>query len=435
MLDVRSVLLSGIALLFPVHAIAQLPPVSTGGFHVSDFNNDRVAVYDAGGGFLHTSTAPGLDGPRGIVFAPNGQVYVASQLGNAIYVFDANEQYVTQFTSAQLSGPTGMAMGPSGELYVSSFSNARICVFDLAGAFQRWFTAPGFNTPNCVTFDSGGFIYSSSAATGLVFKFDPTEQFVTSFGAPPPTILSSPMGIARDACDVLHVAGGASHNIVRFTTDGIFLGVITHPDLTGPQGVAFDDRGHLFSASFYQHNVVEFAPGGTYVQTITAGGLNIPRTIAFVPTSDPAVAPYGCGVNPPGSLVVQSGSPSIGTTFVLGVDNPLGTQSAGAFPILALALAPDAAFPCGTSIPGWGMAAPGSPGELLLNLLPPDPVLFLAGTPWTGPGSPVPFALPVPGNCALVGLALYAQGALLDPGATSGVPLGLTEALVIRIRP
>ena len=130
-----------------------------------------------------------------------------------------------------------MSLSPAGELHVSSWNNKRVCVFDLTGAFQRFYTAPGFQFPNCVTFDSGGSIYAASASTGLIFKWDPAEQFVTSFGPPAPFSLVSPMGIARDENDVLHVAGGSSNNIVRFATDGTFLGQITHPDLTTPQGV------------------------------------------------------------------------------------------------------------------------------------------------------------------------------------------------------
>jgi WD40 repeat protein len=283
----------------------QLPPADTGGFFVSDYNNDRVAVYDPTGGFLRTFTAAGLNGPRGIVAMQEGTLYVASQLTNSIFVLDGDEQYVTQFDASGLSGPTGMALSPSGdELYVSSYGTGRVYVFDLDGVFLRWFTAPGFANPNCVAFDSQGSIYAASASTGLVFKFDANEQFLSSFTAPGPPNLVSPMGIAIDGSDVLFVAGGASHNIVRFQTDGTYLGVITHPDLTGPQGVAFDDREHLWSSSFYQDKLVELLSDGTHVQTITAGGLDIPRSIAFAhaelggpfcDASDGSLAACPCG--------------------------------------------------------------------------------------------------------------------------------------------
>ena len=97
------------------------------------------------------------------------------------------------------------------------------------------------------------------------------------------------MGIARDTAGVLYVAGGGSHNIVKFDTDGNLLGTLTHPDLTGPQGVAFDERGHMFSSSFFKNLVVEFDAAGNYVQTIDEGSLQVPRSIAFDPAPTTAV--------------------------------------------------------------------------------------------------------------------------------------------------
>lgn len=142
------------------------------------------------------------------------------------------------------------------------------------------------------------------------------------------------------------------------------------------------------------------------------------------------VFPYGCHVNPVDSLVVLSGSPTTGSPLVLGVDNPVGTQFAGSIPYLMIATTPDPAYPCGLASPGWGMA--GGSGELLLPLS-PFPPIFLTGAPWAGSGTPAPFNLFVPNNPALVGVAFYAQGALIDlsPGAT--VVIGLTEALQLCI--
>ena len=37
----------------------------------------------------------------------------------------------------------------------------------------------------------------------------------------------------------------------------------------------------------------------------------------------------GCGVNPPTSLRVVSGPPAVGSTLILEIDNPLGTQAPG----------------------------------------------------------------------------------------------------------
>jgi subtilisin family serine protease len=140
---------------------------------------------------------------------------------------------------------------------------------------------------------------------------------------------------------------------------------------------------------------------------------------------------YGCGTNPTGSLSVWSGAPRLGTTLVLGVDNPLGTQSLS-FAHVALATAPDPAFPCGTAVPGLGMSAPGAPGELLVGTSPPDPFTLVRGSLWVTPGNPGLVSLPVPSDPALAGWTLYVQGALVElaPGA---VPVGLTDGLAITL--
>jgi hypothetical protein len=145
---------------------------------------------------------------------------------------------------------------------------------------------------------------------------------------------------------------------------------------------------------------------------------------------------YGCGTNPAGSMSVLAGTPQVGTTLVLGVDNPLGTQAAGALPLVALASAPDPAHPCGTPVAGLGMAGAGALGELLVSVAPPNPLLWLGGAAWSGPGAPAPVAIAIPADPALAGRTFYAQGVLVDPAAApGGVRFGLTEAIELALGP
>jgi hypothetical protein len=102
----------------------------------------------------------------------------------------------------------------------------------------------------------------------------------------------------------------------------------------------------------------------------------------------------GCGVNPADSLALAEPSLSIGSVVHFELDNPLGTQSAGAATVLALSVAPNAAYPCGVLVPGLGMSGFGAMGELLLN---PNPGSFLDPIPgplW--PGSPATITIGVP---------------------------------------
>ncbi len=151
-------------------------------------------------------------------------------------------------------------------------------------------------------------------------------------------------------------------------------------------------------------------------------------------TIEPVVAGsvtlYGCGVNPAGSLTLLGGSPTLGSTVTLGVDNPLGTQPAGSLPLLALGFAPAPGFPCGVSVPGFGMAGAGASGELLIQLS-SLPLIF--GTPWAGAGTPTPIDIPIPSTPALSGLSVYAQGLLFDGSPGASLTYGLADAAVIVI--
>ena len=146
-------------------------------------------------------------------------------------------------------------------------------------------------------------------------------------------------------------------------------------------------------------------------------------------TADPYITQYGCGVNPPGSLSVIDGTPRIGSALVLGIDNPLGTQRAGSSAVLYFSLGANPAYPCGSPYPGAGMG--GGDAELLIQTGPPNPVRVLYGGGWSMPGQPVELTLMIPGNPGLIGMKVYAQGYLSDPGGP--IPLGLTDALELTL--
>ena len=140
---------------------------------------------------------------------------------------------------------------------------------------------------------------------------------------------------------------------------------------------------------------------------------------------------FGSGVNPAGSMTIVGGTPTIGGTATIGVDNPLGTQGAGSLTFLFVSASPDANYPAGTLVPGFGMASAGAVGELLIHIVAPDPALYVSGALWTG--SAVPIDLAIPNDPALIGVEAYGQGLLLDPVAASGVKFGLTDGVVFQI--
>ena len=139
----------------------------------------------------------------------------------------------------------------------------------------------------------------------------------------------------------------------------------------------------------------------------------------------PSATPYGCDLFPLGTLGLPFGLPSLGSSALFAIDNPLNSQNAGALPFLAFATAPDPNFPCGTLVPGFGAAGGGQPGEALLALGGGNPFQVLSGPAWSGSAVFVPFALPnLP---QLAGVKVYTQALLVD--ALGPNPLVATNGL------
>lgn len=127
---------------------------------------------------------------------------------------------------------------------------------------------------------------------------------------------------------------------------------------------------------------------------------------------------YGCG-NPAGSLDVD-GSPRLGQWLQFAMSDPTGDLPTPAVAGLAVSSTPDAMFPCGTSLPGFGLGN-GQAGEVLLGTID-----ALASGPTYLGGSAAMF-VQIPNQTAFIGQQFYFQGLL----ASSRV--GLTRGLALRV--
>jgi len=77
------------------------------------------------------------------------------------------------------------------------------------------------------------------------------------------------------------------------------------------------------------------------------------------------------------------------------------------------------------------MSGPGGIGEILINILPPDPLLILYGGAWNG--TPTSISVDIPTDPSLAGFAAFGQGAIFDPAITYGVKIGVTDAVLFQL--
>jgi sugar lactone lactonase YvrE len=125
----------------------------TGHLLICDIGNQRVRHVDLSTGIIDTYAGTGvaqpptdgapvsgtpLNGPRTMVFDPQGDLYLALREGNAIYRIASSTQTLHRVAgtgkqgysgdggpalAAELSGPKGLAYGPGGALYIADTEN------------------------------------------------------------------------------------------------------------------------------------------------------------------------------------------------------------------------------------------------------------------------------------------------------------------------
>jgi DNA-binding beta-propeller fold protein YncE len=219
----------------------------------------------------------GLNDPRGLAIAPNGNVYV-TDLNQRVTVISPAGRVVRRwgrpgsrpgqfdFVSGDPNDPTDLhswlAVGPGGEVYVADSGNNRIQVFTPHGRFLRQFGSTGEGKGQLlsvfsVAVDSAGNVYAtdgSQARVGVITKFSPAGKVVWQIGG---VTSSNP-----DLTTPLEPLSIDPHGrLVTFSDDGRVLYI----DRAGNELDSFNGTGRVFSSAAPGCGVTVDPRGYTYV--------------------------------------------------------------------------------------------------------------------------------------------------------------------------
>jgi outer membrane protein assembly factor BamB len=107
-----------------------------GRLYVSSHDTDQVLMFDTRTGdplgIAVAAGAAGLDGPRGLDHGPDGTLYVASSLGDAVLAFDPDGTGRTLATG--IATPCGLAVGPDGRICVGSAGDQGVSCYAPSGS-------------------------------------------------------------------------------------------------------------------------------------------------------------------------------------------------------------------------------------------------------------------------------------------------------------
>lgn len=212
-----------------------------------------------------------LDGPVGIAFGSDGDLYVASRFTDSVLRYDGRtgalrDTFVPP-RSGDLNNPFFLTFGPDGQLYVSSTGNHAVLRFDgTTGAFVDTFVPPrsgGVAGPMGLAFGRDGNLYVASSGKRTVCRFDgqtgaPLGPFFESGSGG----LNAPTGIAFGPEGDLWIADRNRNSVMRFDgQSGEFRDDLRLDGrLKFPFDVAFGPAGRLFVASHSNHQILRFDP-------------------------------------------------------------------------------------------------------------------------------------------------------------------------------
>lgn len=289
--------------VFPGHATALLPFENTGNLYVSMWSSDDIAVFTPDGAPQGRFSADGLDGPRGIAFNPaNGDIWVASEFGNAIFIFDSQHRFLRTLDHPDFDEPVGVTFksepgvaASDQSVYVSNSNGNEIMVFDQSGNLQRRFSGTALQDPNCSAFMPDGSLFVANrlggtfGTSGAVSTFDNSDTFTFDFTtdgiASLMAIARDPNSLSIDSDDSLWITSGAGDNgIYQFDPSGNLLTSLVPAEIDDgrsivPQGIAFDGGGSFYVVSFLDE-VLQFDGDGNF-QTRFPTGAGTSRSTAF----------------------------------------------------------------------------------------------------------------------------------------------------------
>ena len=230
----------------------------------------------------------GIEYPRCIAFAPNGDMFVTSD-NHCVYVYDTGGKKKGTIGSQgrgelQFESPHGIAISGH-EVYVAEYGGDRIHKFTTSGSFISTFGDYGddvgcFNNPHDVEISPSGKIFIADTDNCRIQVFNTDWSFIQVIDGKnlDQGSFKGPMGLAFDLLGNLLVTEHECHSLTVLSPNGKFLKKYNHSNMTYPAGIAVDAAGYALVVNYNPGSLSIFDNCGTFVHSVR--GFNYPFDVA-----------------------------------------------------------------------------------------------------------------------------------------------------------
>ena len=206
--------------------------------YVSSYNGHKIFKLTPQGAVSEVASGGLLNQPWALTIDGDGKIYVANYTGDDILVIPPGgtpEPY-----ASGIDGPTGLAFAPNGELWVTGRVDGNVYRVPQGGGLAT-VVAGGFSLPTGVCFDSAGNAYVTNRDKHEIVRISP-QGHVSTFA----TFNYYPESIAMRTNGILTVSGTRQY-MIEYDLNGRIVGHHSASHLN--YGIAIDSERNLYVTS------------------------------------------------------------------------------------------------------------------------------------------------------------------------------------------
>lgn len=260
--------------------------------YLSNFKSGSVQMFSSTGTGLGVFAR--VTYAIGVAFDQAGNLFVSSAdpNGYSIQKFAPDGTGVI-FATNGLNAPHGLAIDQDGSLYVANKQDSIIEKYTPEGVGSVFADAhDGLVQPVDLLFDASGNLfvtnaYGGATRNGSVEKFTP-DGTGTLFAD---SRFSTAYGLAIDSAGNVYVSDFIGNTVLKFASDGTYLGVFASAPLNGPHGMFFDSDGNLYVASNGVGRIEKFSSTGSYLGVFANTGSGPHFFALYPPAPSPSPTP------------------------------------------------------------------------------------------------------------------------------------------------